>query len=102
MSDAWIPVFLAAIIVIGVVGGSVIKMVLKELMPLLRRIAEERTQGALADPGQRELLAGIDRRLRELESGQRQLREEAEFLQRLVEDRGGRASLPEGASDPRG
>jgi len=95
MSDAWIPVFLAAIIVIGVVGGSVIKMVLKELMPLLRRIAEERTQGALSDPGQRELIATLERRVRELESSQRQLNEETRFLQRLVEERGERTALPE-------
>jgi hypothetical protein len=95
MSDAWIPVFLAAIIVIGVVGGSVIKMVLKELMPLLRRIAEERTHGALSDPGQRELIATLERRVRELESSQRQLNEETRFLQRLVEERSERIALPE-------
>ncbi len=88
MSAAWVPVLLAVVIVFGVIGGTVLQMVLKELLPLLRSMAEERRRGDVA-PGTdtAERLAALEQRLALLEADQRELEEQGEFLQKLLSER---------------
>lgn len=96
MSEAWIPVLFAAVIVLGVVGGQLMQMVLKELLPLLRTMAQGRQLlSAKADLAQLpELFASLERRLAQVEANQRELKEESEFLQKLLNDRAGESVLP--------
>lgn len=85
MSEAWIPVLLAAVIVIGVVGGSLAQMVLKELLPLLRTLSEQRNISASADVVQLAAdLEAVQAQVAELKSAQNSLAEETRFLTRLL------------------
>jgi hypothetical protein len=88
MGEAWIPVLFAAVIVVGVVGGSLAQMVLKELLPLLRNLAEQRAVagGAGADPLAAEVEA-LRERLAHLEGSHQRLSEESRFLTRLLAER---------------
>lgn len=89
MSPAWIPVVITALIVLGVVGGSVMQMVLKEVLPLLRTMAQERQAvgGRSGTSPSHEALESIEKRLARVEAGQRKLEEESEFLQKLLAER---------------
>jgi hypothetical protein len=88
MSVTWVPVLLVAIIVVGAVGGSLGRMVLKELLPLLRSIAESRQPIPAADLERLAAdMAELKKRLTSMEHDQQQLREEAEFVQRLLATR---------------
>jgi len=83
--EAWIPVAFAAVIVIGVVGGSVATMVLKELLPLLRTIAEQRQQPLRPSDAERiiEAISSLDRRMDRLEVAQQRLEEDRRFREQL-------------------
>ncbi|HSJ24714.1 MAG TPA: hypothetical protein VK929_08615 [Longimicrobiales bacterium] len=96
--EAWIPVAFAAVIVIGVVGGQLAHMVLKELLPLLRTIAEQRQHAVPAQEATRiaEALASLDRRLERLEAGHERLDEDRRFVQQLL---AGRDQAPAPAPD---
>jgi hypothetical protein len=83
----WAPVAFAAVIVIGVVGGSLGMMVLKELLPLLRTIAEQRGQPQPLGAQRADDLAQIEARLDRLEANDRALLESNEFMRRLLEER---------------
>jgi hypothetical protein len=88
MSDMWVPVMLAAVIVFGVVGGSVVMFLLKELTPILRTIAEQRRAPAGDDV--RSLTAelkAVQARLATLESEHRRVAEQTDFAHRLLQDR---------------
>lgn len=87
MDANWAPVAFAAVIVIGVVGGSLGMMVLKELLPLLRTIAEQRGQSQSVGTERAEALAQIEARLDRLEANDRALLESNEFMRRLLEER---------------
>lgn len=85
--QAWVPVAFAAIIVVGVVGGQLAQMVLKELLPLLRTMTEQRRQAVSpVDAAQiAETLAAVERRLERLEAGQARIEEDREFTRRLLD-----------------
>lgn len=82
---AWMPVAFAAVIVIGVVGGTLAQMVLKELLPLLRTIAEQRQQPLQPSDAERiiEALSSLDRRMDRLEVAQQRLEEDRRFMAQL-------------------
>lgn len=85
MSEAWVPVLFAAVIVVGAVGGSLAQMVLKELLPLLRTIAEQRSAAPSADLQQvAEGLEKLDQRLAAVEHDQRRLADDASFVRRVL------------------
>lgn len=85
--DSWVPVAFAAVIVIGAVGGQLIQMTLKELLPLLRTIAEQK-QRQMAAPAEGEVLrrlAALEEKLEQVEGGVARLEEDREFQRRLLE-----------------
>lgn len=85
--EAWVPVAFAMVIVIGVVGGSLAQMVLKEMLPLLRELGEQRRQQAVSAPDiQRvtELLESLDTRLQRIEADHRRLQQDREFSRQLL------------------
>jgi hypothetical protein len=85
MNENWIPVAFAAVVVIGVVGGTIAQMVLKELLPLLRSIAEQRQQPLPpADPTLVDTLARLERRLDRLEATCDRLEEDRQFMRQLL------------------
>jgi len=81
------PVLLAAIIVFGIMGTKLGTMIVRELVPLLRTLAER--PGAVASSPEMErlpaVLESLDRRLEALEARQRRLEEDREFMVRLLE-----------------
>lgn len=95
-------ILFAAVIVLGVVGGQVMQTVLKELLPLLRTLVQERQARVSAAPSQ-DLLAELQAirvRLTQIEEDHERLSEANAFLQRLLDDRHQPSSLP-GASHAR-
>lgn len=84
----WARVAFATVIVIGVVGGSVVMFLVKELVPILRTLAEQRRAPA-GDDVQRlgAELRSVEARLSSLETEHRRVAEQAEFAQRLLQDR---------------
>lgn len=89
MSETWMFIFLAAVIGLGLVGAHVLQMVLKELVPLLRTMAQERQAiAAKTDLAKLpELVGSLEQRLVRVEANQRKLRDESQFLQKLLNDR---------------
>jgi hypothetical protein len=86
--QAWVPVAFAAVIVIGVVGGQLAMILLKELVPLLRTIAEQKQQQQVVTPGDPAVLqrlTAIEQRLDGMETNIAQLEEEKQFVRRLLE-----------------
>jgi hypothetical protein len=84
MDSSWVPVALVAIIVVGAVGGQLVQMTLKELLPLLRTLAEQK-RGVVDKPDAalQERLRAVEDRLEQLESGMKQLGEEKDFMRQL-------------------
>jgi hypothetical protein len=89
MEGTWMPVVALTVIIIGVVGGQLAQMVLKELLPLLRTIAEQRQQGVAPADMTRlaDTLAALDRRLERLEGAHDRLEEERRFTYELLAGR---------------
>jgi hypothetical protein len=87
MGPEFTPVLLAAIIVFGIMGTKLGTMVVRELVPLLRTLAER--PGSVGSPPELErlpsVLESLDRRLEALEARQRRLEEDREFMVRLLE-----------------
>jgi aspartate/methionine/tyrosine aminotransferase len=81
------PVLLTAIIVFGIMGTKLGTMVVRELVPLLRALAER--PGAIGSSPEMErlptVLESLDRRLESLEARQRRLEEDREFMVKLLE-----------------
>ena len=95
-------ILFAAVIVLGVVGGQVMQMVLKELLPLLRTLVQER-QARVGGTSSQELLGdlkAISARMKRIEEDHERLTEANAFLQRLLDDRLQPASLPNSATSP--
>ena len=89
-------ILFAAVIVLGVVGGQVMQTVMKELLPLLRTLIQER-QSRLSAPPTQELLdelQSISVRMNQIEEDHERLSESNMFLQRLVDERLQPPSLP--------
>ena len=82
-------ILFAAVIVLGVVGGQVMQTVLKELLPLLRTLVQERQARVGAAPSQDLLteLQAIRVRITQIEEDHERLSEANAFLQRLLDDR---------------
>jgi hypothetical protein len=92
----WMPVILVTIIIVGAVGGQLAQMVLKELLPLLRTLAEQkRLETATPADMKRVLdaLTSMDERLARLERGQERLESEREFARQLRGPSGTSAEL---------
>jgi hypothetical protein len=87
MDGTWVPVAFAAVIILGAVGGSLAQMVLKELLPLLRTIAEQRSQ--VRPPDVVRVPPGLEARIEQIEADQQSLREENAFLRNLLMQRSG-------------
>jgi hypothetical protein len=85
--ETWMPVAFAAVIIAGAVGGQLIQMTLKELLPLVRAIAEQKQRQAAAgtDTVVLERLAGIEERMERLERGVHQLNEDRVFMRQLLD-----------------
>lgn len=92
MSDAWIPVIFAAIIVLGVIGGQLIHMLFNRALPLLETLVQQKQKG-LSGGDLSELraeIASLETRIARLEGGDRRLEgleEQVSFLQSLLEGR---------------
>jgi hypothetical protein len=82
-------ILFAAVIVLGVVGGQVMQTVLKELLPLLRTLVEERHSRANASPSSQLStdLQALEARLSRIEEDHQKLTEATVFLQRLLDER---------------
>lgn len=93
MIEAWIAVLFAAVIVLGVVGGTVLQTVLKELLPLLRTLVEERKAGIGAGGEIHERLVALERQVAAMEARHGELKTETEFLQNLLAEPEGRRPL---------
>lgn len=93
MNEGLIPVLITALIVFGVVSGSVIRMISREVIPLLRTLVQERRQD-VAGPVDAARLASLEQRVAELEATHHRLWAENEFLHRLVEARPEQSVLP--------
>lgn len=79
----------AGFVVLTVVGGQVVRTVLKELLPLLRSLVQER-QTSASSSSSSELMAQLrvmESRLSRLEGEHRELKEASEFLQKLLDAR---------------
>lgn len=101
MSDVWMPVVFAAVVVLGAVGGQLAYTVLKKLLPLLETMVRERQQGIT--PSQvaelREEVADLRAEIARLEADDRRidsLEEQVSFLQSLLEEGGARDELHTG------
>jgi hypothetical protein len=86
MEGTWMPVVALTVIIIGVVGGQLAQMVLKELLPLLRSIAEQRQQSVAPADSARiaDALVALERRLERLEVAHDRLEEERRFTYELL------------------
>ena len=83
-------ILFAGVIVLAVVGGQVVRTVLRELLPLLRTLVQERQANA-ASSSSAELpaqLRSLESRFSRLEIEHQELKEANEFLQKLLTDRG--------------
>lgn len=83
--QGWVPVAFAMVIVLGAVGGHLAQMVLKELLPLLRTIAEQKRAELPAAELKRviDALAAVDQRLERLEKAHHRLEEDRAFERQL-------------------
>jgi hypothetical protein len=89
--ETWMPVAFATVIIVGAVGGQLVQMTLKELLPLVRAIAEQKQRQAAAptDSAVLERLTGIEERMERLERGVQQLNEDKVFMRQLLDRESG-------------
>lgn len=102
MGGEWAPVVFAAVIVFGVVGGTIgfqiVHTLLKRVLPLLEEMARKQNGGSRGELKQlRTQVSELAERTARLDATARRvdrLEEEISFLQSLLEEGASRSRLP--------
>lgn len=102
MDGSWVQVALAAVIVLGVVGGvvggQIVHVLLKRVLPLLEDMARKQDPGSRGELKRlRDQVAELGERTARLDATARRvdrLEEEISFLQSLLEEGRSRDRLP--------